>query len=71
MYPSPSPYSDGDDYSVTVEREVSVLCGVMEYLLPRVGLHIRTLDLANGKAISNEVVGPKYPSFRITNDWHV
>ena len=33
-----------------------MLQGVMEYLLPRVGQHVHTLDLAHGKAVSNEVV---------------
>lgn len=39
-----------------MEREWSVLCGVIEHLLPRVGDHVRTLDLAYGKAVTNEVV---------------
>ena len=39
-----------------MEREMSVLCGVIEHLLPRVGAHVRTLDLAYGKAVTNEVV---------------
>ncbi len=63
IYPHP-PHSDGDDYSVTVEREVGVLYGVMEHLLPRVGPHVRTLDLANGKAVSNEAVGPIFPYYK-------
>lgn len=29
---------------------------MMEYLLPQVGPHVHTLDLAHGKAVSNEVV---------------
>jgi len=33
-----------------------VLRGMMEYLLPQVGPHVHTLDLAHGKAVSNEVV---------------
>ena len=41
-----------------MEREMSVLCGVIEHLLPRVGSHVRTLDLAHGKAVTNEVVRP-------------
>ena len=41
-----------------MEREMSVLCGVIEHLLPRVGSHVRTLDLAYGKAVTNEVVRP-------------
>ena len=53
----PSPCSETDDYSVAVEREASVLVGVMEHLLPKIGPHVRTLDLAHGKAVSNEVVG--------------
>lgn len=39
-----------------MEHEARVLWGVMEYLLPQVGPHVRTLDLAHGKAVSNEVV---------------
>ena len=41
-----------------MEREMNVLCGVIEHLLPRVGSHVRTLDLAYGKAVTNEVVRP-------------
>ncbi len=51
-----SPSSGGDDYSVMVEREANVLCGVIEHLLPKVGPYVTTLDLANGKAVSNEAV---------------
>ena len=39
-----------------MDKEMSVLCGVIEHLLPRVGTHVRTLDLAYGKAVTNEVV---------------
>ena len=39
-----------------MEREWTVLRGVIEHLLPRVGDHVRTLDLAYGKAVTNEVV---------------
>ncbi len=56
------PYSDGDDYSVMVEREANVLCGVIEHLLPKVGPHVTTLDLANGKAVSNEAVSLQLPT---------
>eukprot|EP00731_Ephydatia_muelleri_P001172 Em0001g1172a len=38
------------------EREARVLTAVLEHLLPRVGPHVRTLDLAHGKAVSNEIV---------------
>lgn len=49
--------SDAEEESA-MEREMSVLCGVIEHLLPRVGSHVRTLDLAYGKAVTNEVVRP-------------
>ena len=39
---------------------MNVLCGVIEHLLPRVGDHVRTLDLAYGKAVTNEVVSQKH-----------
>ena len=39
-----------------MEHEARVLWGEMEYLLPQVGPHVRTLDLAHGKAVSNDVV---------------
>ena len=48
-------------------RELSILRGVIEHLLPRVGPHVRTLDLSHGKAISNEIVskvGGKKPADR-------
>jgi len=41
---------------VLVEREASVLGGVIEHLLPKVGSHVRALDLAGGKAVSNNIV---------------
>ena len=41
-----------------MEREMNVLCGAIDHLLPRVGSHVRTLDLAYGKAVTNEVVSP-------------
>ena len=43
-----------------MEHEARVLWGVMEYLLPQVGPHVRTLDLAHGKAVSNEVVRERH-----------
>ena len=52
-------FSDSDaEEESAMEREMSVLCGVIEHLLPRVGSHVRTLDLAYGKAVTNEVVRP-------------
>ena len=48
-------YDDEEEESA-MEREMSVLCGVIDHLLPRVGSHVRTLDLAYGKAVTNEVV---------------
>lgn len=49
--------NDAEEESA-MEREMSVLCGMIEHLLPRVGTHVRTLDLAYGKAVTNEVVRP-------------
>ena len=51
-------FRDSDVEEGEMEREMSVLCGVIEHLLPRVGSHVRTLDLAHGKAVTNEVVRP-------------
>ena len=39
-----------------MEREARVLQGLVECLLPRVGGHVATLDLAHGTAVSNEMV---------------
>ena len=39
-----------------MEREARVLSGIVAHVLPRVGSHVKTLDLAHGKAISNEIV---------------
>lgn len=38
------------------EGEARVLTALLEHLLPRIGTHVRTLDLAYGKAVSNEIV---------------
>ncbi len=40
----------------SMEREARVLLGVVEHILPRIGGQVRTLDLAYGKAVSNEMV---------------
>ena len=54
---SPSPFSEGSPSEEDeMDKEMSVLCGVIEHLLPQVGSHVRTLDLAYGKAVTNEVV---------------
>ncbi len=48
---------DDDEDSVCVQKEIRVLRGVVDHLLPQVGgAHVRTLDLSHGKAISNEMV---------------
>ena len=39
-----------------MDREARVLGGLVNHVLPRVGGHVRTLDLAHGKAVSNEIV---------------
>ena len=39
-----------------MEREARVLSGIVAHVLPRVGSHVKTLDLAHGKAVSNEIV---------------
>lgn len=39
-----------------MEREARVLQGLVDYLLPQVGGHVATLDLAHGTAVSNEMV---------------
>lgn len=40
----------------TMDREAKVLLGVVEHILPRVRGHVQTLDLAYGRAVSNEMV---------------
>ena len=47
---------DDEVESGWVQKELCVLRGMVEHLLPRVGSHVQTLDLSHGKAISNEVV---------------
>ena len=57
LSPSPNPTRDCDrQLEEQMEREARVLRGVVEYLLPQVGDHVATLDLAHGTAVSNEVV---------------
>ena len=48
--------------SKEVQKELRVLCGIMDHLLPRVGSHVQTLDLSHGKAVSNEVVSKNFIS---------
>ena len=45
-----------DEGGQYIEREARVLSGVVEFVLPRVGSHVQTLDLAHGKAVSNAIV---------------
>ena len=47
---------DDDEGMRYMEREARVLSGVVDHILPRVGKHVLTLDLAHGKAVSNAIV---------------
>ena len=46
----------GNEGGLYMEREARVLTGIVEHLLPRVGVSVLSLDLAHGKAVSNTVV---------------
>ena len=46
----------GEEGGLYMEREAKVLSGLVEHVLPRVGSHTLSLDLAHGKAVSNAVV---------------
>lgn len=48
--------NDGDAESRDIQKEMRVLHGIVTHLLPKVGHHVQTLDLAYGKAVTNEVV---------------
>ena len=50
----------GDEGGLYMEREAQVLTGLMEHVLPRVGSHTLSLDLAHGKAVSNAIVSYVY-----------
>lgn len=55
--PSPSSSRECDQQQEEqMEREARVLQGLVDYLLPQVGGHVATLDLAHGTAVSNEMV---------------
>ena len=61
---------DGEEgVGVTVQKELSVLLGVMEHILPHVGSHVLTLDLSHSKALTNEVVSPPLPYPFQTKFW--
>ena len=46
----------GEEGGLYMEREAEVLTGLVESVLPRVGSHTLSLDLAHGKAVSNDIV---------------
>ena len=48
-----------------MHRELCVLRGVIQHLLPRVGQHVKTLDLSHGKAVTNEIVSPSLSKLNI------
>ena len=50
----------GDEGGLYMEREAQVLTGLVEHVLPRVGSHTLSLDLAHGKAVSNAIVSLLY-----------
>ena len=54
-HPSTQTLSEESEDAI-MDKEMKVLCGVIDHLLPKVGSHVHTLDLAYGKAVSNEVV---------------
>lgn len=49
-------YGDGDEGEEEGQRELHVLQGIVEHILPHVGSQVLTLDLSHSKAVSNEVV---------------
>ena len=56
--PLPTHSSNGydTDEDKETQRELCVLQGIVDHVLPRVGSHVLTLDLSHSKAASNEVV---------------
>ena len=46
----------GEEGGLYMEREARVLSGLVKHVLPRVGGHTLSLDLAHGKAVSNDIV---------------
>lgn len=52
----PLPSNGGDVEDEEMERELCILQGVLEHILPWAGAHVHTLDLSHGKAVSNELV---------------
>lgn len=55
MYDDDSDYSEGDYEDVGMEREEKVMIGFLENLLPKVGEHVKVLDLAYGKSLTCEM----------------
>ena len=56
LYRMSTCYLPSDEGGLYMEREARVLSGLVEHVLPRVGSHVHTLDLAHGKAVSNAIV---------------
>ena len=53
-------YLVSDEGGLYMEREARVLTGLVDHVLPRVGSHVHTFDLAHGKAVSNAIVRYMY-----------
>ena len=58
----------GDEGGLYMEHEARVLTGIVDHILPRVGSHVLSLDLAHGKAVSNAIVSHRHPHLR-TSTW--
>ena len=46
----------GDNDNIRVEKEVRIMEGLIDYLLPKVGHYVDTLDLAYGINVTSEMV---------------
>ncbi len=58
LYHTHQPSLSGDEeegVASTIQKELNVLRGVMEHILPHVGPQVLTLDLSHSKAATNEL----------------
>ena len=60
----------GDEGGLYMEHEARVLTGIVEHILPKVGSHVLSLDLAHGKAVSNAIVSHRHPHLH-TSTWSI
>ena len=45
-----------DNDNMRVEKEIRIMDGLINYLLPKVGPYVDTLDLAYGISVTSEMV---------------